>query len=178
MQWFQDKEIPNLVTDTIANEVTTDPESGVALPPLHNALMRNLGVVFTEIVWLEELAEACAADNRWSFLYVAAPLKVVSGTGAPVNPPSSFAESEAERGTSDMTVYDEKVWLGRYREQDLAPRTIEFDTALDMFAATAARTPGRRPDPLLRRIDHGGRARRAHRRVRGRHPGSGGVHPG
>ncbi|GAC01626.1 hypothetical protein GONAM_30_00350 [Gordonia namibiensis NBRC 108229] len=85
VQWFQDKEIPNLVTDTIANEVTTDPESGVALP-LHNALMRNLGVVFTEIVWLEELAEACAADNRWSFLYVAAPLKVVSGTGAPVNP--------------------------------------------------------------------------------------------
>ena len=40
-----------------------------------------------------------------------------------------------------MSVYDEKVWLGRYREQDLAPRTIEFDTALDMFAATAARTP-------------------------------------
>ena len=37
-------------------------------------------------VWLEELAKACAADNRWSFLYVAAPLKVVSGTGAPVNP--------------------------------------------------------------------------------------------
>ncbi len=85
VEWFQDKGIPNLVTDTIANEVTTDPVSGVALP-LHNALMRNLGVVFTEIVWLEVLAKACAADNRWSFLYVAAPLKVVSGTGAPVNP--------------------------------------------------------------------------------------------
>ncbi len=31
-------------------------------------------------------ADACAADDRWTFLYVAAPLKVVSGTGAPVNP--------------------------------------------------------------------------------------------
>ncbi len=35
--WFQDMEIPNLVTDTIANEVTIDPASGVALP-LHCAL--------------------------------------------------------------------------------------------------------------------------------------------
>jgi Predicted metal-dependent hydrolase len=85
VQWFQDREIPNLVTDTIANEVTYHPESGVALP-LHCALMRNLGVALTEIAWLDDLARACAADNRWSFLYAAAPLKVVNGTGAPVNP--------------------------------------------------------------------------------------------
>ena len=37
VQWFHDMEIPNLVTDTIANEVTVDPVSGVVLP-LHNAL--------------------------------------------------------------------------------------------------------------------------------------------
>jgi kynurenine formamidase len=85
VEWFQQREIPNLVTDTIANEVTADPNSGVALP-LHCALMRNLGVTLTEIAWLDDLADACAADNRWSFLYAAAPLKVVNGTGAPVNP--------------------------------------------------------------------------------------------
>ncbi len=45
--------------------------------------MRNLGVTLTEIAWLDDLAEACAADGRWSFLYVAAPLKIVNGTGAP-----------------------------------------------------------------------------------------------
>jgi kynurenine formamidase len=78
-------EIPNLVTDTIANEVTYDPNNGTALP-LHCALMRNLGLVLSEVIWLDDLAEACAADNRWSFLYTAAPLKVVQGTGAPVNP--------------------------------------------------------------------------------------------
>ena len=77
--------MPNLVTDTIANEVTYEPGTGVALP-LHCALMRNLGVALTEIAWLDDLADACAADGRWSFLYAAAPLKVVSGTGAPVNP--------------------------------------------------------------------------------------------
>lgn len=85
VKWFQKMEIPNLVTDTIANEVTIDPESGVALP-LHNALMRNLGVTFAEIIDLDALAEDCAADGQYTFLYTAAPLKVVNGTGAPVNP--------------------------------------------------------------------------------------------
>ncbi len=85
MQWFQDMEIPNLVTDTIANEVTIDPASGVALP-LHCALMRNLGVLLTEICDLEKLAADCAADGQYTFLYVAAPLKVMKGTGSPVNP--------------------------------------------------------------------------------------------
>ena len=85
VRWFHDMEIPNLVTDTIANEVTIDPVSGVALP-LHNALMRNLGVTLTEIAQLDPLAEDCAADGQWTFLYTAAPLKVVGGTGAPVNP--------------------------------------------------------------------------------------------
>jgi len=85
VQWFQDMEIPNLVTDTIANEVTTDPNNGVALV-LHNALMRNLGVTFTEITDLEELAADCAEDGRYEFFYAAAPIKVALGSGAPVNP--------------------------------------------------------------------------------------------
>ena len=85
VQWFQDMEIPNLVTDTIANEVTYDPNNGVALV-LHCALMRNLGVTLTEIADLEKLAEDCAADGQYAFLYVAAPLKVAKGSGSPVNP--------------------------------------------------------------------------------------------
>ena len=39
-----------------------------------------------EIIWLDDLADACAADNRWDFLYTAAPLKIV--TRRPV-PPST-----------------------------------------------------------------------------------------
>ncbi|KYH45526.1 cyclase family protein [Branchiibius sp. NY16-3462-2] len=85
VQWFQDMEIPNLVTDTIANEVTTDPNNGVALV-LHSALMRNLGVTLTEIADLERLADDCAADGRYTFLYTAAPLNVAKAAGSPVNP--------------------------------------------------------------------------------------------
>ena len=85
VQWFQSMEIPNLVTDTIANEITTDPHNGVALV-LHNALMRNLGIAFTEICDLEKLAEDCAADGVYEFFYVAAPLKIHRASGSPVNP--------------------------------------------------------------------------------------------
>ena len=85
VQWFHEREIPNLVTDTIANEVTYDPNTGVALP-LHCALMRNLGVTLTEICDLERLARSCAEDGRYTFLYVAAPLKIHRATGSPVNP--------------------------------------------------------------------------------------------
>jgi kynurenine formamidase len=85
VRWFQDMEIPNLVTDTIANEVTTDPNNGVALV-LHSALMRNLGVTLTEIADLERLAADCAEDGRYAFLYVAAPLNIAKAAGSPVNP--------------------------------------------------------------------------------------------
>jgi kynurenine formamidase len=85
VRWFHEKEIVSLSTDTIANEVTVEPETGVVLP-LHAALMRNLGVLFSEILWFEELAEDCAEDGQWSFLYTGAPIHVVGGTGAPVNP--------------------------------------------------------------------------------------------
>ncbi|KAA0084646.1 cyclase family protein [Mycolicibacterium sp. P9-64] len=84
VDWFQRMEIPNLVTDTIANELSFYP-GGLQLP-LHCALMRNLGVTFTELCRLDELADACAAEGRWSFLYTAAPLKISGASGAPVNP--------------------------------------------------------------------------------------------
>jgi len=85
VDWFYEMQIPNLVTDTISNEVGHDPNTGVALT-LHAALMRNLGVVFTEMAALDALAQDCAADGQYTFLYVAAPLKVVQGTGGLVNP--------------------------------------------------------------------------------------------
>ena len=85
VQWFHDMEIPNLVTDTIANEVTVDPVSGVVLP-LHNALMRNLGVTLTEIAWLDDLADDCAADGQWTSSTRPRRSRWSNGTGAPVNP--------------------------------------------------------------------------------------------
>lgn len=85
VRWFHRMEIPCLVTDTLGNECTVDRETSV-MYPLHAALMRNLGVLFTEAAWLETLAEDCAADNCYEFFYTAAPIPIVGGSGAPVNP--------------------------------------------------------------------------------------------
>ena len=82
--WFHEMEIPCLSTDTISNETELDPNVGVQIP-LHCALMRNLGIAFNEICNFEKLADDCAADEQWDFLYAAAPLKVSAATGAPVN---------------------------------------------------------------------------------------------
>jgi kynurenine formamidase len=85
VSWFRDTGVAHLVTDTLANEATIHPDTGVAFP-LHAALMRNLGIGLTEVAALDALAAACAQLEQYEFLYVAAPLKVHGGTGAPVNP--------------------------------------------------------------------------------------------
>lgn len=35
---------------------------------------------------LKDLADDCAKDGQYDFLFVGAPLKIVGGTGSPVNP--------------------------------------------------------------------------------------------
>jgi kynurenine formamidase len=85
VDWFSRNEIASLVTDTFGNEVTTDPETG-ATGTLHIALMRNLGVIFTEMAALDALARDCRLDGQYEMLFVGAPLRVVGGSGAPINP--------------------------------------------------------------------------------------------
>ncbi|WP_415648837.1 cyclase family protein [Stackebrandtia soli] len=84
VRWFDEFAIPCLVGDTFANEATH--HSAGCDFVLHGALVRNLGIVFVELASLDELAADCAADRRYAFLYVAAPLKIAHATGSPVNP--------------------------------------------------------------------------------------------
>jgi kynurenine formamidase len=84
-RWFEGMEIPCLVTDTLANETTYHARTGAQLV-LHAALMRNLGIVFTEMAVLDGLAEDCAADRRYEGLFCAAPVAVSKGTGGAANP--------------------------------------------------------------------------------------------
>ncbi|HZO83116.1 MAG TPA: cyclase family protein [Candidatus Binataceae bacterium] len=85
VKWFHEMEIPSVGSDTIATEQTFHEESGTMIP-LHMALLHYQGVIFNEIDWTHDLAEDCAKDGQYSFLFVGAPLKVVGGAGSPVNP--------------------------------------------------------------------------------------------
>lgn len=83
-EWFYEMGIPAFATDTLANEQTHS-EMGLRLP-LHATFIRDQGILFTEIALLDDLAADCEADGKYDFLYVCSPLKIVHGTGSPVNP--------------------------------------------------------------------------------------------
>jgi kynurenine formamidase len=56
---------------------------------VHGALYAY-GVALLDNALLQPLAEACAQEKRYEFMLVVAPLKVVGGTGSPVNPIALF----------------------------------------------------------------------------------------
>jgi hypothetical protein len=53
---------------------------------VHVLAVNALGLHLLDYLQLAELAQACAAAGRWSFLCVIAPLRLPTGTGSPVNP--------------------------------------------------------------------------------------------
>ena len=52
---------------------------------VHGVLF-NFGVALLDNALLEPIADACAEENRWSFMFQALPLNVARGTGSPANP--------------------------------------------------------------------------------------------
>jgi kynurenine formamidase len=83
--WLHAREVACLGVDNVAVEVKPA-EDGKSLLPLHPVLIRDLGLTIGELFWLEELAEAAAAEGRWEFLFVGQPLRLVGGLGSPINP--------------------------------------------------------------------------------------------
>ena len=58
---------------------------GIAFP-IHVLALNAMGILLLDYLQLEDLSTACEAAGRWEFMCVAAPLRIVGGTGSPVNP--------------------------------------------------------------------------------------------
>jgi kynurenine formamidase len=58
--------------------------------PAHVLAMTAMGMPLLDNMWLDGLAATCADENRWEFLFVAAPLRLPGGTGSPINPLAIF----------------------------------------------------------------------------------------
>jgi kynurenine formamidase len=86
VQWLADKDVAALAMDNIAVEVEPFEDPYEHVYPLHARLIRDLGLTLGEVWWLEELADACAADGRYEFFVSAPPLNVTNASGSPVNP--------------------------------------------------------------------------------------------
>ncbi|MGH9000602.1 MAG: cyclase family protein [Acidimicrobiia bacterium] len=56
-----------------------------AVGSLHRRLLPTLGFALGELFDLAGLASACAADGRWEFFFVAAPLNLPGGVASPAN---------------------------------------------------------------------------------------------
>lgn len=78
-EWIADHDIAVVGADNIAVEATG--RRGV-LPPLHRALVCDLGITLVEMLTLR----APSADGVHSGLLVVAPLRITRGVGSPVNP--------------------------------------------------------------------------------------------
>jgi kynurenine formamidase len=83
--WLHAREVAAIATDTSAVEVI--PFEDPALPlPVHALCIRDMGLTLGEMFVLDALAEDCARDGVWEFLFTAPPLRVTGGIGSPLNP--------------------------------------------------------------------------------------------
>jgi len=83
--WLKQRDIAVLGSDH-PQYVAPSPLRGA----VHDFALLYLGVHLFDNCDLEALADAAAARKRWDFLFTAAPLAIVGGTGSPINPIATF----------------------------------------------------------------------------------------
>ena len=88
MPWLRERGVAMLGSD-YTNDVLPSMVEGVS-QPVHLLTLVAMGMWLFDNLDLEALAETAAAQNRWEFMFVAAPLAVPGGTGAPLNPLAVF----------------------------------------------------------------------------------------
>ncbi len=82
--WLCDHDPAVLGADGVSDVLPANEHAWAA--PLHQCLLVGMGVHLLDNLHLGRLATACAAQQRWEFLFVVAPLHITGGTGSPVNP--------------------------------------------------------------------------------------------
>jgi kynurenine formamidase len=85
LPWLQERRVAVLGSDGIS-----DPMPFVGTPqwpfPVHQIGITAMGLHLIDNVALAGLGERCAANGRWEFLFTMGPLRIIRGTGCPVNP--------------------------------------------------------------------------------------------
>jgi len=84
-EWIFRKEIAAICTDTWGCEVRPN-ETDDASQPWHWVVIPMIGITMGEIFYLKDLAEDCAADRVYEFLFCGPPLPITGAVGSPLNP--------------------------------------------------------------------------------------------
>ncbi len=83
--WVGDHDIAALAADTWGMEVRPN-ETPDVFQPLHIVFIVHMGLWIGEIFDLEALADDCAADEVYEFMYCGPPLPFTRAVGSPLNP--------------------------------------------------------------------------------------------
>jgi kynurenine formamidase len=86
--FLADRRIAALGSDGNSDTAPSTTE-GVAFP-IHVLALNAMGVHLLDYLQFEDVVARCEATGRWEFLFVAAPLRIVRGTGSPLNPIAIF----------------------------------------------------------------------------------------
>jgi kynurenine formamidase len=85
LPWLYEREVAVLGSDGIS-----DPMPFAGTPewpfPVHQIGITAVGLHLIDNMALAALSERCAAAGRWELLFAMSPLRIVKGTGCPVNP--------------------------------------------------------------------------------------------
>jgi hypothetical protein len=88
MAWVHARRVALLGNDS-DGEVNPSPVDGLVAPN-HALVIAALGMMLLDNLNLEDVAVACAAEGRWAFQLVVAPLRLPTATGSPINPIAIF----------------------------------------------------------------------------------------
>ncbi len=85
IDWVAGREIAAVATDTWGMEVLPN-ETPDVFQPLHIVFIVHMGLWVGEIFDLEALADDCAEDGVYEFLFSGPPLPFTHAVGSPLNP--------------------------------------------------------------------------------------------
>jgi len=71
------------------NDTAPSTTEGIAFP-IHVLAINAMGIHLLDYLQFEDVVPHCEATGRWEFFFVAAPLRLVGGTGSPLNPIAIF----------------------------------------------------------------------------------------
>jgi hypothetical protein len=83
------RQLPAALGDEAGTDASPTAVEGIN-SPMHVLALVAMGMPLVENLDLEELARQAAAHDRWTFLFVLAPLDIRGSTGSAVNPIAVF----------------------------------------------------------------------------------------
>jgi kynurenine formamidase len=86
LEWIKRTELAALASDTWGCEVRPNESEQGINQPWHWITIPIMGMTMGEIFYVKELAEDCAADQAYEFLFVAPAIPITGAVGSPTNP--------------------------------------------------------------------------------------------